>query len=116
MDIEELRAGLERFIADEVGSSSKLESLAESDGHAGLTFLFDIVESSGLTKGFVIKLPPKGVKRKGNTDVYRQAPLLRALHADANRSLSLQTGRRSSSLETSIPTYFRSRLRAPWRG
>ncbi len=82
MDIEELRAGLERFIADEVGSSSKLGSLTESDGHAGLTFLFDIVKSSGLTQGFVIKLPPKGVKRKGNTDVYRQAPLLRALHAD----------------------------------
>jgi aminoglycoside phosphotransferase (APT) family kinase protein len=81
MDVEQLRTGLERFIADEVGSSAKLGSLTESDGHAGLTFLFDIVERGGSTQGFVIKLPPKGVRRKGNTDVYRQAPLLRALHA-----------------------------------
>ena len=30
--------------------------------------------------GYVLKLAPSNVTRRGNTDVYRQAPLLRALH------------------------------------
>jgi aminoglycoside phosphotransferase (APT) family kinase protein len=50
-----------------------------SDGHAGLTFLFDVVNVNGSTHACVIKMPPKGVAYRGNTDVYRQAPLMRAL-------------------------------------
>ena len=50
------------------------------EGHAGLTFGFDIVNGPGASLGaFVLKLAPAGVVRRGNTDVYRQAPLLRAL-------------------------------------
>lgn len=79
LDIQEIRRGLKNFVHDEVGTSAKLLNLTESDGHAGLTFLFEVLEGNGSTNGYVIKLPPKGVKRKGNTDVYRQAPLLRAL-------------------------------------
>lgn len=81
MDIEELSAGLRQFITAELGSDSRLAGLHESDGHAGLTFLFEVADSAGAETGYVIKLPPKGVRRHGNTDVYRQAPLLRALHA-----------------------------------
>lgn len=51
-------------------------------GHAGLTFGFDLVTPGVVAvRGLVLKLAPQGVKRSGNTDVYRQAPLLRALHA-----------------------------------
>ena len=79
MDIEEIRAGLEHFIKDEFGSAAALTNLAESDGHAGLTFLFEVRGNTGTNAAYVIKVPPKGVRLKGNTDVYRQAPLLRAL-------------------------------------
>ena len=65
-----------------MGASAKLLNLKGSDGHAGLTFLFDVLEGNGSTREYVIKLPPKGVKRKGNTDIYRQAPLLRALRTN----------------------------------
>jgi aminoglycoside phosphotransferase (APT) family kinase protein len=51
-------------------------------GHAGLTFGFDLVgPEPGRRRALVLKLAPPGVRRSGNTDVYRQAPLLRALHA-----------------------------------
>ena len=80
VDIEDLRPGLERFIKDEIGATASLERLVESDGHAGLTFLFDIRHGAGPSAAYVIKVPPRGVRLKGNTDVYRQAPLLRALH------------------------------------
>ncbi|MGR8918561.1 MAG: phosphotransferase family protein, partial [Gammaproteobacteria bacterium] len=80
MDIEEVRGGLEDFISAEIGTDAKLAELVESDGHAGLTFLFSVAHA-GTTTPWVIKLPPKGVRRRGNTDVNRQAPLLRALKA-----------------------------------
>ncbi len=50
------------------------------DGHAGLTFGFDVVRADGAPVGsYVLKMAPAGVVRRGNTDVYRQVPLLRAL-------------------------------------
>jgi aminoglycoside phosphotransferase (APT) family kinase protein len=50
------------------------------DGHAGLTFGFEVVDGGGAPLGsYVLKMAPIGVVRRGNTDVYRQAPLLRAL-------------------------------------
>ena len=60
-------------------------------GHAGLTFGFDLVGSGwqphrdagpapAQRRGLILKLAPPGVRRAGNTDVYRQTPLLRALH------------------------------------
>ena len=81
VDIEEIRSGLIRFIEDEIGATATLGNLQESDGHAGLTFLFDIQDGAGPNKAYVIKVPPRGVRLRGNTDVYRQAPLLRALHS-----------------------------------
>jgi len=78
MNIDALRPGLEDFISAEMGSAARLSSVLESDGHAGLTFLFEVNEGNAHRR-YVIKLPPSGVKLRGNTDVYRQAPLLRAL-------------------------------------
>lgn len=54
---------------------------AMPDGHAGLTFGFDVEDAIGESLGtYILKLAPPGVKRRGNTDVYRQVPLLTALH------------------------------------
>ena len=77
------RGALERFIESECGAGCRVANLAAmEEGHAGLTFGFDIVNAAGQPLDFyVLKLAPAGVARRGNTDVYRQAPLLRALKA-----------------------------------
>ncbi|MCO5130134.1 MAG: phosphotransferase family protein [Xanthobacteraceae bacterium] len=50
------------------------------DGHAGLTFGFDLREATGASRGrYILKMAPVGVARRGNTDVFRQSPLLKAL-------------------------------------
>lgn len=78
-----LRENLETLIHDRMGADLELAGLHESDGHAGLTFLFETRRkgSADIAGRYVLKIPPAGVARRGNTDVYRQAPLLRALHA-----------------------------------
>ena len=53
-------------------------------GHAGLTFGFRRDRArrrADAAPRLVLKLSPPGVRRAGNTDVFHQAPLLRALHA-----------------------------------
>lgn len=49
-------------------------------GNSGISFGFTVVVDSGPTESFVVRLAPPGVRRRGNTDVLRQVPLLRALH------------------------------------
>jgi aminoglycoside phosphotransferase (APT) family kinase protein len=52
-------------------------------GHAGLSFGFSVEyqeEGKQCEQSLVLRLPPKGVRQSGNTDVLRQAPLLQALH------------------------------------
>ena len=74
---------LARFVAATCGDGSGAENLCVMEaGHAGLTFGFDLVgPEPGQSRGLVLKLAPPGVRRSGNTDVYKQAPLLRELHA-----------------------------------
>ncbi len=81
MVTDELRANLEHFIRDHLGERVVLSTLEDSDGHAGLTFLFEVCDRTTCAPAgsYVLKIPPKGVARRGNTDVYRQAPLLWAL-------------------------------------
>jgi aminoglycoside phosphotransferase (APT) family kinase protein len=78
---EELKANLATFVHDNLGPDVELAGVHDSDGHAGLTFLFEVRDRAthAITGRYVLKIPPKGVARRGNTDVYRQAPLLRAL-------------------------------------
>ncbi|GHE78441.1 aminoglycoside phosphotransferase [Camelimonas fluminis] len=53
------------------------------DGHAGLTYGFELVDGEGGQRGeYILKMAPAGVTRRGNTDVYRQAPLLKALKGE----------------------------------
>ena len=78
-----LAGRLGRLIETECGAGSRVANFgAMEDGHAGLTFGFDVFGVAGQPLGsYVLKLAPIGVTRRGNTDVYRQAPLLRGLKA-----------------------------------
>lgn len=80
---ENLIRNLGTFVQREFGAAHEAVDVTESDGHAGLTFLFAVRqrETGDEVGRYVLKVPPAGVARRGNTDVYRQAPLLRALHA-----------------------------------
>jgi aminoglycoside phosphotransferase (APT) family kinase protein len=78
-----LAARLGRFVETECGAGSRVINLGTmEDGHAGLTFGFDVLDAADRPLGsYVLKLAPAGVTRRGNTDVYRQAPLLRGLRS-----------------------------------
>ena len=84
MKVEEVAAHLGRFVQEHYGPSALVDGLGVMEaGHAGLTFGFRVVEPADarVLARLVLKLSPPGVRRAGNTDVFRQAPLLRALHA-----------------------------------
>jgi aminoglycoside phosphotransferase (APT) family kinase protein len=76
-----LSSRLDCLFERECGAGSRVVNLHPmEEGHAGLTFGFDIVDGAADPLGsYVIRLAPVGVARRGNTDVYRQAPLLRGL-------------------------------------
>ena len=83
MQPEDVAEPLARFVRAQYGASAAVEGLAAMEaGHAGLTFGFRVVDRSDARAlaRLVLKLSPPGVRRAGNTDVFRQAPLLRALH------------------------------------
>jgi aminoglycoside phosphotransferase (APT) family kinase protein len=62
------------------GDGATTRGLQVLPGHAGLTYGFAIVDATGaVTEELVLRLPPAGVRRQGNTDVLRQAPLIDAL-------------------------------------
>ncbi|NQV21531.1 MAG: phosphotransferase family protein [Rhodospirillales bacterium] len=81
MDMSLLAKQLDAFVAARYPAGSHVQGLTEADGHAGLTFKFQVTDpaTGGVAEELFLKVPPKGVKRKQNTDVYRQAPLLAAL-------------------------------------
>jgi aminoglycoside phosphotransferase (APT) family kinase protein len=72
---------VQRMVRCERGADVRVIDFAVmEDGHAGLTFGFDVIDAGGAPLGsYVLKMAPAGVVRRGNTDVFRQAPLLRAL-------------------------------------
>lgn len=81
--VEEVASELARFAGDHWGPQAMVEEVGVMQGgHAGLTFGFQVT-GAGLAqdRSFILKLAPRGVRRSGNTDVFRQAPLLRALRA-----------------------------------
>lgn len=82
MALDDLARQLQAFTDHAYQRSTVIRDLRPmADGHAGLTFGFGVESASGTAlDALVVRLAPAGVKRKGNTDVYRQAPLLRALH------------------------------------
>jgi aminoglycoside phosphotransferase (APT) family kinase protein len=83
LTIDEVARGLAGFARHTWGDDARCDRLeVMTGGHAGLTFGFEAhVPGLPEPKALILKLAPPGVRRSGNTDVYRQAPLLRALHA-----------------------------------
>jgi aminoglycoside phosphotransferase (APT) family kinase protein len=73
------------WAAHHYGDAATVESVAPMPGNAGISFGFDVVvPRSGAPDErhpLVVRVPPAGVRRKGNTDVLRQVPLLQALAA-----------------------------------
>src|ERR1700728_1595609 len=80
-DLTGLADRLQRMMESERGAGARVINFGiMEDGHAGLTFGFDVVDPGGAPRGsYVLKTAPVGVTRRGNTDVFRQAPLIRAL-------------------------------------
>lgn len=83
MTPEKLSTLLEAFCQARVAPRATVTDLRPADGHAGLTYLVSVDNGTEdpTPKNYVLRLAPPGVKRRGNTDVYRQAPLLNALHS-----------------------------------
>lgn len=80
--VNDLPNKLESLMRATRGESARVRDLrVMEDGHAGLTFGFDLLPGTGEPEAYILKLAPIGVPRRGSTDVYRQAVLLRALHA-----------------------------------
>jgi aminoglycoside phosphotransferase (APT) family kinase protein len=83
IDSSDLEARLDRKFRRDTEGLRRVEGLAIlEEGHGGLTYEFALVDTAtGANRtSYVLKVAPFGIVRKGNTDVYRQAPLLRALH------------------------------------
>lgn len=74
-----LHAQLERWSVAHYHAGTTIAELRAMPGHAGLSFGFTVCDASGALDQIVMRMPPKGVRRSGNTDVLRQVPLLQAL-------------------------------------
>lgn len=83
LSLQELADRLGAYVRATCGPGYSVMNLQVMEaGHAGLTFGFELLEPGAtLPRGLVLKLAPRGVRRSGNTDVYRQAPLLWTLKA-----------------------------------
>jgi aminoglycoside phosphotransferase (APT) family kinase protein len=81
VDREVLQAQLERWAGVHYHEGTTITDLRPMPGHAGLSFGFSVADATGVVDRLVVRMPPKGVRRAGNTDVIRQVPLLRALAA-----------------------------------
>ncbi len=71
--------GLAAFAAEHYGPDSVVRDVRAMPGHAGLSFGFEVCREGRVGDALVLRIPPKNVRRSGNTDVLRQAPLLRGL-------------------------------------
>ncbi len=81
LDQAVLHGQLERWAGVHYHEGVMVVDLRPMPGHAGLSFGFSITDATGVLDRLVMRMPPKGVRRAGNTDVLRQVPLLRALAA-----------------------------------
>lgn len=80
-DLDTLHAQLEQWAAAHHHEGVTVPRPEVMPGHAGLSFGFRVEFRGQVVDDLVVRLPPKGVRRSGNTDVLRQVPLLRALGA-----------------------------------
>lgn len=79
METEELRSRLTPFCRAHLQDpETEVTRVERAPGHAGFSYFFDVM-SRGLEEGYVIRLPPPGVKLEGTADVLRQVRALQAL-------------------------------------
>jgi len=72
------------------GPEASVDAVSPMPGNAGISFGFDVTapergagsDQAPVVERLVIRVPPAGVRQKGNTDVLRQVPLLQALAAE----------------------------------
>lgn len=81
VDQSALQLQLQRWADAHFHQGVTVTDLTAMPGHAGLSFGFKVSDSDGTIDRLVMRMPPKGVRRSGNTDVLRQVPLLKALAA-----------------------------------
>lgn len=74
-----IAAQLAAFAVEHYGVDAVVCDVKPMPGHAGLSFGFEVHRDGALCDALVMRIPPKNVRRSGNTDVLRQAPLLRGL-------------------------------------
>ena len=82
VELDVLRHQLQDFAIAHYGKETIVSQVEVMPGHAGLSFGFrvDYLEAGHpRNESLVMRMPPKGVRQSGNTDVLRQVPLLRAL-------------------------------------
>ena len=82
VELDVLQRQLQAFAAAHYGKEAIVSNVEVMPGHAGLSFGFRVdYQESGQVKSesLVMRMPPKGVRQSGNTDVLRQVPLLNAL-------------------------------------
>lgn len=85
VEIATLTQQLRAFCHAHYGAAARVDEVETMPGHAGLSFGFRVSYPAAgrlVEESLVIRLPPKGVRQSGNTDVLRQAPLLRALKSN----------------------------------
>ncbi|MEW6441605.1 MAG: phosphotransferase family protein [bacterium] len=79
MDNEELSNQLTRFCRAQLQDAGAVVSrVRKAPGHAGFSYFFDVTRGAA-TEGYVLRLPPPGVKLEGTADVLRQVCALKAL-------------------------------------
>jgi aminoglycoside phosphotransferase (APT) family kinase protein len=82
VDLDVLQRQLQDFAIAHYKKDAVVSQVEVMPGHAGLSFGFRVdFQENGQAKNesLVMRLPPKGVRQSGNTDVLRQVPLLQAL-------------------------------------
>lgn len=81
LDDPEVVAGhLRRWLSGPPFGPAELTGVRRLPGHAGTTYAIEYAAPHGDPQAAVIKLPPPGVARSGNTDVLRQGAVLRLVH------------------------------------
>jgi aminoglycoside phosphotransferase (APT) family kinase protein len=75
-----LPVALQRWAGAHVADGALVDDVHPMPGNAGLSFGFRVT-SDHVRQPYVIRLAPPGVRRRGNTDVLRQVPVIRAAAA-----------------------------------
>ena len=82
VSLAELHTQLQYFVAAHYEKDATVSQVEVMPGHSGLSFGFQVdfyKDGRPRNESLVMRLPPKDVRRSGNTDVLRQVPLLQTL-------------------------------------